>query len=265
MQAIGYITWGPSPILLDLGLLQIRYYGLFFALAFLLGFYLMQKMFKLEDKPQEVLDPLLTYMVVGTLIGARLGHCLFYEADYYLSNPIEIIKFWKGGLASHGASIGILTSIWFFVKKFKGFSYIWLLSRLSIVVALGGGFIRTGNFFNSEIFGTPSQFPWSVVFTKIDFLPRHPTQLYEAISYFLIFSLLSWAYFKSKGKIKPQKLLGAFFFLVFSARFLLEYTKEPQAAFEMNLPLHMGQLLSIPLVLLGLYLFTMFSDAPKRS
>lgn len=260
IQAIGYLNWGPSPILLDLGLVQIRYYGLCFALAFLIGFYLMQKMFRLENKSIEVLDPLLTYMVVGTLVGARLGHCLFYEADYYLSNPVEIIKFWKGGLASHGASIGILLSIWLFVKKYKDFSYVWLLSRLSIVVASGGAFIRTGNFFNSEIFGVPSQYPWSVVFTKIDYLPRHPTQLYEAISYFCIFLILSSTYFKSEGRVNPSKLLGAFFFLVFTARFLLEYTKEPQAAFELNLPLRMGQILSIPLMLLGVYLFTIYKD-----
>ncbi len=265
MQAIGYLNWGPSPVLLDLGLVQIRYYGLFFALAFLLGFYLMQKMFKLENKSTEALDPLLTYMVIGTLLGARLGHCLFYEANYYLSNPIEIIKFWRGGLASHGASIGILLSIWFFVKKYKDFSYVWLLSRLSIVVALGGAFIRTGNFFNSEILGIPSQYPWSVVFTKIDFLPRHPTQLYEAISYLSIFALLYWAYSKSAGKIKPSKLLGAFFFLVFTARFLLEYTKEPQAPFAASLPLHMGQILSIPLMLLGVYLFTIYRDISSNN
>lgn len=266
MQAIGYFTWGPSPVLLDFGLVQIRYYGLFFALAFLLGFHLVQKMFILEDKSLKVLDPLLTHMVLGTLVGARLGHCFFYESDFYLSHPQEIIKFWKGGLASHGAAVGILLSIWLFCRRHKEFSYLWLLSRLSIVVALGGAFIRSGNFFNSEILGVPSQVPWSVVFSRVDFLPRHPTQLYEAISYLFIFCFLYYMYLKSAGRIAPRKLLGAFFILVFSARFLLEYTKEPQAAFELSLPLHMGQILSVPLVLLGLTLLLVVKDAsPDRS
>lgn len=260
MQAIGYFTWGPSPVLLDFGLIQIRYYGLFFAMAFLLGFHLVQKMFVLENKPIKVLDSLLTFMVMGTLIGARLGHCLFYEADFYLSHPIEIVKFWKGGLASHGAVVGILLSVWIFNQKNKEFSYIWLLSRISVVVALAGAFIRSGNFFNSEIIGTPTQVPWAVVFSRVDFLPRHPTQLYEAICYLITFVLLYALYLRSAGKIQPRKLLGAFFILVFLARFLLEYTKEPQASFELSLPLHMGQILSIPLILLGLALLFVVKD-----
>ena len=265
MEAIGYFNWGPSPVLLDFGLVQIRYYGLFFAIAFLLGFHFVQKMFILEKKSTIVLDPLLTHMVIGTLLGARFGHCFFYEADFYLSHPIEILKFWKGGLASHGAAVGILLSIWLFCQKHKEFSYIWLLSRLSIVVALGGGFIRTGNFFNSEIFGIPSQVPWSIVFSKVDFMPRHPTQLYEAICYFLIFGFLYFMYLRSKGLIQPRKLLGAFFILVFSARFVLEYTKEPQASFELSLPFHMGQILSVPLILLGLTLLLVVKDMQVTS
>lgn len=265
MEAIGYFTWGPNPVFLDFGLVQIRYYGLFFALAFLIGFHLVQRMFILENKPQDVLDPLLTYMVVGTLLGARLGHCLFYEPDFYLSHPLEILKFWKGGLASHGAVIGILLSIKIFQNKHKNFSYIWLLSRLCITVALAGAFIRTGNFFNSEILGVATQVPWAVVFSRVDFLPRHPTQLYEACSYLLTFIFLYTMYLRSAGKIQPRKLLGAFFVLVFSARFFLEYTKEAQAAFELSLPLHIGQLLSLPLIILGFVLLLIVKDSNEQT
>lgn len=253
MNPADFFHWGPSPILLSLGPLQLRWYGLLFASGFVVGFYIMQKMYRLEGKDPENVDTLLTYMVAGTLLGARLGHCLFYEPDYYLSHPIEILKFWRGGLASHGAAIGIFSALYIYSKRHKDEPYLWLMSRMGVVVAGAGFFIRLGNFFNSEIVGVPSFFSWAIVFTRIDQIPRHPTQLYESISYLLIFAFLCRLYFKSKGLISPEKLLGWFFVLVFGVRFLLEFTKEYQAAFAVGLPLRMGQLLSIPLVLAGLY------------
>jgi len=213
----------------------------------------MQKMYRLEGKDPENVDTLLTYMVFGTLLGARLGHCLFYEPDYYLSNPIEILKFWRGGLASHGAALSICAVLYLYSRQHKDEPYIWLLSRIGVVVAGAGFFIRLGNFFNSEIIGVPSFLSWAVVFTRIDQIPRHPTQLYESISYLLIFGFLYRLYFSSKGKVHPKKLLGWFFVLVFGVRFILEFTKEHQAAFAIGFPLRMGQILSIPLIVLGLY------------
>ena len=249
-----YLTWNVDPEIISFGPLAIRYYGLLFAIAFVLGYRLMTKMYKLEGKRLEDLDSLFFTMFLSTLLGARLGHCFFYEADYYLAHPIEILMVWHGGLASHGAAIGILLGLWIYTRKHRDQPYLWLVSRMSITVALAGFFIRTGNFFNSEILGHPSVLPWAVIFSRVDKMPRHPAQLYEAFSYLLIFCLLNFLYNRSKGKISPYTLTGLFFTLVFSARFILEFFKENQAEFEYQLPLHMGQLLSLPLIALGLML-----------
>jgi prolipoprotein diacylglyceryl transferase len=254
MNPADFFQWGPSPILLSLGPLQIRWYGLLFASGFVAGFYMLQRMYRIEGKNPENVDIVLTYMVVGTLLGARLGHCFFYEPDYYLSNPIEIFKFWRGGLASHGAALGIFTVLYLYTRSHLDEPYVWLMSRIGVVVAFAGFCIRMGNFFNSEIVGVPTDAPWAIVFTRLDAIPRHPTQLYEAISYLFIFFFLHGVYNRSKGSILPSRLLGWFFILVFGARFVLEFTKQHQAAFAHELPLRMGQLLSIPLVLFGLYM-----------
>lgn len=249
-----YFTWHIDPEIFSFGPVAVRYYGLFFAIAFILGYRLMTKMFKWEGKPLADLDSLFFTMFLSTLIGARLGHCLFYEANYYWTHPLEIIMVWHGGLASHGAAIGILFGLWFYTRLHPNQPYLWLVSRMSITVALAGFFIRTGNFFNSEILGRPSTVPWAVVFSRVDGIPRHPVQLYEAGTYLLIFLLLNILYNRSRGKISANLLTGLFFTLIFSARFFLEYLKEAQATFEYQLPLHMGQLLSLPLIALGLVL-----------
>lgn len=194
-------------------------------------------------------------MILGTVIGARLGHCLFYEPSYYLSHPIEILKVWNGGLASHGAAIGILISVYLFTKKYKDFNYAWVLDRVVIVVALAGFFIRIGNFFNSEIIGLPTDLPWAVVFHRIDALPRHPSMLYESFSYMAIFIYLWSKYSKWKAETPKFAIFSRFLILVFSARFLIEFTKENQSLFENGMILNMGQLLSIPLILLGIFLY----------
>lgn len=249
------ITWDVSPIFFEAGPLQLRWYGLFFALAFILGFYIVEWMYRREGKPVEDLNAGLIYMLVGTLVGARLGHVFFYQAEYYLANPAQIPMIWHGGLASHGAVIGILVALWLYARSRDDQPYLWLLDRVAVPVALAGFFIRMGNFFNSEILGEPTDLPWAVIFERIDMVPRHPTQLYEALAYLTIFGVLFWLYRRYARRAPHGLLTGAFLTLVFSARFLLEFTKAPQAAFEAGLPLSMGQMLSIIPVVVGMGLF----------
>jgi prolipoprotein diacylglyceryl transferase len=190
-------------------------------------------------------------MIFGTVIGARLGHCLFYNPVYYLSNPVEIIKVWEGGLASHGAALGILIAIYLFAKKKKNYSMLWVLDRVVIVVALAGTFIRLGNLFNSEIIGIPTDVSWAFIFTAVDDLPRHPAQLYESIAYFIFFLILLFVYYKGFEKNRNGLLFGLFLVLVFTFRFFVEFLKENQSGFEAGMALDMGQLLSIPFIITG--------------
>lgn len=250
---ISSIWWTVSPEILKLGPFSLRWYGLLFALAFVFGYVILSKIYKKEKKSLEDLEQLSIYVILGTVIGARLGHCLFYDPAYYLTNPVEILKVWRGGLASHGAAIGILTAIYLFSKKKKDQNIIWILDRLIIVVALGGAFIRLGNLFNSEIIGKATDLPWAFVFVRVDEIPRHPTQLYESLFYFLSFIILYFIYQKKSVTLKPGFLFGLFLILIFGFRFFIEFLKENQSAFESALPINMGQILSIPFVLLGLY------------
>jgi len=248
------INWDVNPDIVSIGPFTIRWYGLLFALSFIVGFQIMMMIFKKEKQNENDLNDLIWYMILGTVIGARLGHCLFYNPIYYLKNPLEILMVWKGGLASHGAAIGILTAIYLFVKKKKVYSFLWILDRIVITVALGGFFIRMGNLFNSEIIGKPTDVPWAFVFTLIDNVPRHPSQLYEAIAYLFIFIFLITFYFRTNAKFKQGTLLGLLSLLIFTFRFFIEFTKENQTYFEANMPLNMGQILSIPFILFGIYL-----------
>ncbi len=255
-----YITWNAGPEIFEINLFNsefsIRWYGLLFALSFVVGYIIMLRIFVKENIPRKVLDELATYMIIGTIIGARLGHCLFYEPEYFLSHPVEILKVWKGGLASHGAAIGILIALYIFSRKKKK-PYIWILDRIVIVVALGGFFIRMGNLMNSEIFGMPTEVPWAFIFVNASdpyqaLDPRHPTQIYEGLSYLLIFAYLLWYYYKKDGKSRQGYLLAMFFILIFAARFAIEFCKEPQVPFEQSMALNLGQLLSIPFIILGI-------------
>lgn len=246
--------WDGSPELLSIGPITIRWYGLLFATAFYAGYMYMRYVFKREDKPVESLDTLLMYMMISTIVGARLGHCLFYDPGYYLSNPLEIIKVWRGGLASHGGAIGILFGMYLYARKHDTQPYLWLLDRVVVPIALAGTLIRLGNFFNSEILGVPTEKSWGVVFTRVDALPRHPAQLYESISYLLIFLFLHQVYRKFGATTPRGLLLGLFLILIFTARFFIEFVKVRQAAFGDALPLSMGQLLSIPAVIAGIVL-----------
>jgi phosphatidylglycerol:prolipoprotein diacylglycerol transferase len=247
----GAINWDVNPEIFRIGNFAVRWYGLLFASGFFFGYLIFVQFFKKEGLSLDLLDKLTIYMALGTVIGARLGHCLFYEPHYYLSNPVEILKIWRGGLASHGAAIGILLALWLFVRKYKK-SFIWLLDRIVVVVALGGTFIRLGNLMNSEIYGVETSLPWGFVFIRnLEVVPKHPTQIYEALTYFLVFLLLLWLYFRANGKPKPGFLFGLFLILVFGMRFLIEFIKEDQVEFEAGMSLNMGQWLSIPFALLG--------------
>ncbi len=250
---ISSIFWNVSPEIVKLGPFTVRWYGLLFALAFVFGYLILTKIYKLEKKSSADLEQLSIYVILGTVIGARLGHCLFYDPAYYLSHPIEILKVWEGGLASHGAAIGILIAIYLITKKQKDKTMLWILDRLVIVVALGGALIRLGNLFNSEIIGKPSDLPWAFIFARVDDIPRHPAQLYESIFYLITFGILYYTYLKTDKKFKPGYLFGFAIVLIFGFRFLVEFLKKEQSPFEVGMILDMGQILSIPFVIGGLY------------
>jgi len=248
------IPWNVDPEIFRIGNFAVRWYGLLFASGFVIGYYILRKVFKNEGLGDATLDRLTVYVAVGTVIGARLGHCLFYEPDYYLANPVEILKVWHGGLASHGAAIGILLALWLFVRKEKK-PFIWAIDRVVIVVALAGALIRLGNLMNSEIYGVETTLPWGFVFLRNgENAPKHPTQIYEALAYLLTFVILLRVYWKNLGKQKPGLLFGLFLVFVFGFRFLVEYVKEDQVAFEAGMKLNMGQLLSIPFIIAGIAL-----------
>ncbi|MFA6769861.1 MAG: prolipoprotein diacylglyceryl transferase [Bacteroidales bacterium] len=252
------VTWSPSPEIFSIGPITLRYYSVLFVSGFLIGYYIFTKFFKREGVPTEILDPLLYTLLGSAVIGARLGHCLFYEPDYYLARPLEILKVWEGGLASHGGAIAILIAIWYYARKYgrkHNFDYLWLMERIGIATALAGALIRFGNLMNSEIYGNPTTLPWGFIFVlRGEVLPKHPTQLYEAIAYLATFGILMLLYWKFLPKLKKGTLFGLFLIGIFGARFFIEFVKEPQVPFEQGMALNMGQLLSIPFVVAGVAL-----------
>lgn len=267
---IAYLQWDINRVLFEIGPVKIRYYGLFFTAGFICGYLLLRWMFRTEKRNVDDVESLLIYMVLGTIIGARLGHCLFYHPLEYLSHPIRFLQIWNGGLASHGAAIGITVSAWLYARKHTDQPLLWLLDRLSIPVALAGFFIRIGNFFNSEILGRATDVPWAVVFVdglglrtvEEKMQPRHPVMLYESFCYGCIFLILLLVYRKYRERTPRGLLIGLFFIMVFSARFVLEFFKLRQAAFAESLPLSVGQMLSIPLVIAGIVLLLYRKPAP---
>ena len=258
-----YIEWNVNPEIFRIGGFALRYYSLLFAIAFIIGNLLVKRMYQKEGLKVELLNPLLIYLILGTLIGARLGQVFFYEFGYFKNHPLEIIfPFrinskgfeWTGyqGLASHGGAIGVLIAIALYCKKYEQ-NFLRVADKIVVAIALAGFFIRTGNLFNSEIIGRPTNVAWAFVFERVDLVPRHPSQVYEAIAYLLIFFVLLFLYERKGLELKMGFLFGLFLMLVFSSRFLIEFTKENQEAFESYLPINMGQILSIPFVLIGLY------------
>ncbi|MBX2945989.1 MAG: prolipoprotein diacylglyceryl transferase [Cyclobacteriaceae bacterium] len=350
MNLLSYIIWNGSPEIFSIGPVTLRWYGLLFALGFLLSQQILYYIYKKEGKPEKDVDTLTIYMVIATIIGARLGHVLFYEPERYFANPIDILKIWEGGLASHGAAVGILFALWLYARKKKpGQSYLQVLDRIVILVALTGALIRLGNFFNSEIIGKQTHTNYGVVFTRsitenlqrepeiekvsyvnvhakdykyiykpmkilVEFkksfqdeeqlhryingrlqnrllytssirehlsideypdyglaklddgryaavirvhaVPRHPAQLYEAISCLLLFAFLFWVWYRKKEKLRPGLIFGLFMIILWSLRFVYEYLKEVQVDSEIDLinsyGINYGQLYSIPLVIVGI-------------
>ncbi len=251
------IIWDVDPELFRLGNFAVRWYGLLFASAFFFGYLVFLRIFKKEGISVELLDKLTIYTAVGTIVGARLGHCLFYEPDYYLSNPIEILKIWRGGLASHGAALGIPIALYYYSKSIRR-PYLWILDRIVIVVALGGFFIRMGNLMNSEIYGIQTDLPWGFIFAGAgEVVPKHPTQIYEGLAYLAIFALLYSLYWKQDGKLKEGYFFSIFLILLFTVRFFIEFIKEVQVEFETGMVLNMGQWLSIPFVIAGFALLAL--------
>ncbi|MBC8082373.1 MAG: prolipoprotein diacylglyceryl transferase [Hymenobacter sp.] len=300
LSFLAYITWNADPILAKIGPLTLRWYGLLFMSGFVFGTFILSHIYKSERTSPRWVDVITIYMLAGTILGARLGHVLFYDPAYYLTSAHfwEIFKIWEGGLASHGATLGILLATWLFARKNK-FDYLWVLDRIVIVVALGGAMIRLGNLMNSEIVGEPTDKPWAFVFVRdtdhfqpatrplppgavqvaaqlspradgsqtYRFLPegtaitpaspmavpRHPTQIYESLFCIVLLVLLYGMWNRTRDRTPRGQLFGLFVVLLFSFRFLVEFLKENQEAFEERLPLNMGQILSLPLILMGLW------------
>ncbi len=264
-----YITWTADPVIID-SFVTIRWYGLMFAIGFLIGYELVAKMFKHEGAPERWLGILLIYVVVATIVGARLGHVFFYEWDVYRADPIRILYIWEGGLASHGGTIAIIIAVILFSIFVTKRSPLWTFDRLVIAIALVGGLIRIGNLFNSEIFGTATTLPWGFMFVRsrewhelYEGQAVHPTQLYEALCYFALFALLMWMYWKKNAEERPGLILGVFFIGIFLPRFLIEFIKNDQVAREATMTLNIGQQLSIPFILLGVGLVIYAMMRPK--
>jgi prolipoprotein diacylglyceryl transferase len=255
------IDWNVSPYIFELGFLKFRWYSLMFVLAFFFGMIIFKKMILREKKPLILWDNILVPVAIGTLLGARLGHCLFYQPEKYLPQfwkiflPFEDGKFTGfEGLASHGAAIGILLGLYWYSRKYK-VAYLWVLDRVVITIALAGFFIRMGNLMNSEIYGHETSLPWGFVFlNRGETVTKHPTQIYEALCYLLIFISLYLIYLKKRPPFRDGVIFSLFLILLFGARFCLEFLKETQVKFEENLPLDMGQWLSIPLIGAGVLL-----------
>ncbi len=258
---INAIHWNIDPVMFNIGSFGLRYYSLGFLIAFVLGYYIIYRMFKHEGVNLKYLDSLIVYIFLAVLIGARLGHCLFYEPDYFCTSEHWVEIFWPfhnghftgfQGLASHGAAIGIITAMWLYWKRYKLNAW-WFFDRLVIVVALGGAFIRLGNLFNSEIYGVETTLPWGFVFERNgETVPKHPTQLYESFSYLIIFAVSLWYYIRKKGQFKTGTIFGWWLVALFGVRLLIEFVKNDQVDFEAGMALNMGQLLSIPFIVGGL-------------
>lgn len=257
------IEWNVDPVWFSIGSFDVRYYSLGFLCAFVFAYLILSRMFKREGVHTDYLDHLTVYVFLATLIGARLGHCLFYEPDYFLTSEhwFEIIwPFRDGhftgfqGLASHGAAIGILLALWLYWRRFA-MNVWWLLDRLVIVVALGGAFVRLGNLFNSEIYGHATSLPWGFIFVREgETLPKHPTQLYEALSYLAIFAGCLCYYLHKKAQPRTGVIFGAWLIALWGVRLLIEFVKNDQVDFEAGMTLNMGQLLSLPFILAGVVL-----------
>lgn len=267
------IVWDFDPVLFRIGSLDIRYYGLMWALAILIAAKFFDNFVRREGLNERLSESVFIYGTVATILGARLGHCLFYDPAYYLAQPWTILtEFRDGGMASHGAAIGILIGLWLFSRKNR-MPYIWSLDRIMVGVAVGGAIVRFGNLFNSEIFGTATDLPWGFEFVRSgkwvrEFAPQavHPTQIYEALCYLITFVVVAWLYYgRDAGRRRPGLIFGVGLIGIFFTRFLIEFIKTEQEAFEKGWTLDMGQWLSIPFIALGIYMIYHALTAPAKS
>lgn len=255
MDILAFIHWNVSPEIFSLGPLHVRWYGLLFAVGFLFGYNHGEKMFKHENIDLKWLESLFIYLIVATILGARLGHVLFYGWDYYSQHPVEILYVWQGGLASHGGVLGIIIAMIIWSRNVSKRSILWVLDRVVVPSIFVGVLIRFGNLMNSEIYGMQTSLPWGFIFERNnETVAKHPTQIYEALSYLVTFGVMLYMYWKTKAKDYQGMLVGVFFIMVFTARFLVEFIKEDQEAFEATMSLNMGQWLSIPFVITGIVL-----------
>ena len=259
-----FVHWHVDPVLFHIGSLGIRWYSLLFVSGFIIGWYIFRWFFRREGISENLLDSLLYTLLIGTIVGARLGHCLFYQPDYYLGSWQgfwEIFMPWKGGLASHGGAIALILSMWWYAHHYgrkNDFDFLWIMDHLCITVAFAGCMIRLGNLFNSEIYGDVTSLPWGFIFDlRGETEPKHPTQIYEALSYLVLGLILVWLYKKKLDKLPRGIFFGLFLIGCFGMRFLIEFIKEPQVGFEEGMALNMGQLLSVPFVLAGIGILVM--------
>ncbi len=263
---IDAITWTADPAIFSIFGREVRWYGLFFAVGFLAGYAIEERIYKHDNAPAGWCDKAFIYTIIATIIGARLGHCLFYGWEYYSAHPLDILKIWEGGLASHGGTIGILIALYIFSRRVTHRDMLWAVDRLAIPTALVGALIRMGNLMNHEIYGHATSLPWGFRFIEnvsvwhtygaqpIFTEPSHPTQIYEALCYLAVFGLLMYMYWKRRAGDRPGLILGVFFVGVFLSRFFIEFVKNDQEAFEADMLLNMGQWLSIPFVIAGVWL-----------
>ena len=265
---LDYILWNPSPEVFTIPVINwpVRWYGLMWALAFIAGHFFMNRIYKAEGRTEKALDSLTLYIILGTVLGARFGHCLFYGPWFdefnnygqlinegYLSHPLNMLKVYEGGLASHGGAIGIIVAMILYCRKQKE-NWLWLFDRMVIIVPLAAMFIRIGNLINSEIIGHVTNVPWAFIFSREDNLPRHPAQLYEAIYCLFLFVFMYWFWKNKREKVGPGFMFGLLCVLLFVERFIDEFFKENQVDFENSLPINMGQILSLPFILIGLFM-----------
>lgn len=266
---LSYIVWDANPVLID-SFVTVRWYGLMFAIGFWIGFNIVAKMFKHEGAPERWLGILLIWVGAGTVIGARLGHVFFYAWDYYSQHPWKILATWEGGLASHGGAIGVIIAVILFSIFTTKRNPLWTFDRLVPAIALVGALIRIGNLINSEIFGHETTLPWGFMFVRssewhamYEGVACHPTQIYEALCYAALFGLLMRMYWKKNAEERPGLIFGTFLVGIFLPRFFIEFIKNDQEAFEATMTLNMGQLLSIPFVILGIILIIYAMKHPK--
>lgn len=263
------VTWDVNPALFELFGREVRWYGLLWVIGLIVAVYIVQIIFKKENLPEKWFDSLFIHMILGIVVGARLGHCLFYQPEYYLANPIEILKIWEGGLASHGGVVGIIVVVWLYSKRVTKKSMLWTFDRVMVPTGFTAGMIRLGNLMNHEIYGSVTDQPWGFRFVDnlhawmqgaepIYTQPSHPTQIYEAIIYFVIFAITMYMYWKTTAKDRPGLILGVGILLIFIARFFIEFIKnvqvESETAMRESTGLILGQWLSIPFIIWGIWL-----------